>query len=174
MEFLRFLLFTWMSAKKTEFNDLNAYWLVGFVDGEGCFSVSFNRKPSMVLGIEARPSFSVSQKSHSYEVLESIQNYLGCGGIRFSKSDGTYKFEVRSLAQLRANVLPFFLTYRLLTNKRHDFEKFEEVCDLIAGGQHLNVAGLSKIVELAYAMNGSGKRKYSKEELLKFFNKLKL
>src|SRR5690554_2673959 len=160
--------------EKIKFNDQNVYWLVGFVDGEGCFSVSFNRKSGMACGIEVRPSLSVSQKSHSYEVLEGIQDYLGCGGIRFSKSDGTYKFEVRSLSHLRGSVIPFFLTYRLLTNKRNDFEIFKRVCDLVAEGQHLNIVGLTKIIGLAYTMNGSGKRKYSKEELLKFLNKLKL
>ena|SRR5690554_2222426 len=160
--------------EKIKFNDRNAYWLAGFVDVEGCFSISFNRRPGMVCGIEVRPSFSVSQKAHSYEVLEGIQDYLGCGGIRFSKGDGTYKFEVRSLAKLRDSVIPFFSTYKLLTNKKNDFEIFRKVCDLVAEGQHLNVDGLVKIIELSYPMNGSGKRKYSKEELLRSLNKLKL
>lgn len=160
--------------KKFSFNEKNIYWIVGFIDGEGCFSVSFNKKSTLSCGIEVRPSFSVSQKAHSYIALENIQNYFKCGNIRFDRKDGTYKFEVRSLVELRKIIIPFFNKYSLLTKKKVDFETFQVICNLVAECQHLNIIGIEKIISLAYTMNGSGKRKYTKEELLKFLNKLKL
>lgn len=161
------------NLKKTNFTEANIYWIVGFIDGEGCFSVSFNKKSTLSCGIEVRPSFSVSQKAHSYISLENIQNYFKCGNIRFDKKDGTYKFEVRSLNDLRKIIIPFFNKYNLLTKKKLDFETFQIICNLVAECQHLNIKGIEKIISLAYTMNG-GKRKYTEEELLKFLNKLKL
>ena len=41
-------------------------------------------------------------------VLEKIQKRFGCGAIRYSANDGTYKYEVRSLDDLLTYILPFF------------------------------------------------------------------
>jgi hypothetical protein len=160
--------------KKIKFIESNLYWIVGFIDGEGCFSISFNKKESMPCGIEVRPSFSVSQKAHSLVALENIKEYFNCGNIRYDKKDGTYKYEIRSLTEIRREVIPFFSKYELITKKKYDFESFKKICSLIAEGQHLNPQGLKQIIQLAYSMNGSGKRKYKLEELLKFVDKLKI
>src|SRR5207249_8338873 len=40
--------------------DLPSY-ISGFVDGEGCFTVSIAPRPTLVVGWEVRPSLSVSQ-----------------------------------------------------------------------------------------------------------------
>jgi len=34
---------------------LSAEWVVGFVDGEGCFFVGVNRQPSMTIGWQVLP-----------------------------------------------------------------------------------------------------------------------
>ena len=149
-------------------------WICGFVDGEGCFSISFNFKRSMPEGIEVRPSFSISQKSHSLESLEIIKEYFQCGGIRYSSKDGTYKFEVRSIQDLKMKILPFFRENNLYTKKNKDFLVFDEVCKSILSGQHLNKDGLKEILIKSYKMNGSGKRKHLLEDLLKFIGELKV
>jgi len=162
-----------VNLKKIKFVESNIYWIVGFVDGEGCFHISFNKKSSMPCGLEVRPSFSISQKAHSLQSLENIKDFFNCGGIRFDRRDGTFKFEVRSIKDIKECILPFFSKYELLTKKSYDFETFKKICIMILEGQHLNILGLTEIIELSYTMNGSGKRKYTKEELLTFINKLK-
>lgn len=140
-------------------------WIVGFIDGEGCFSVSFTKREKLTLGIEVRASFSVSQKAHSTSSLKIIENYFKCGGIRFSRNDGTNKYEVRNFADLTHTILPFFKNYPLLTNKQKDFEIFERICSLIKQNQHLSKDGLIQIIELAYQTNLSGTTRYTKEQL---------
>ena len=142
-------------------------WIIGFVDGEGCFCVSFSKKARLTCQLEVRPSFSVSQKSYSLKSLQKIQSFFDCGGIRYSKSDGTYKFEVRDFNDLKTKILPFFEKYEFQTAKQKDFVLFSEICSLIRQSLHLNPQGLSQIIEKAYQMNGSGKKRYTKEELLK-------
>ena len=160
-----------LSSRKEEFF---IGWICGFVDGEGCFCVSFNFRDSMPCGIEVRPSFSISQKSHSLESLQILMDHFGCGGIRYSSKDGTYKYEVRSIKDLNQKILPFFRKHSRFTKKKEDFYIFDEVCKLILSGQHLNKSGLRDIVIKSYKLNGSGKRKHTLEVLLKFIDELKV
>ena len=82
-----------------------SWYVTGFADGEGCFCVSFNLRSRFVTGIEVRPSFMIAQNKRSVEVLKEIQAYFGCGGLRFVKSDQTYKFEVRKTQDLMKKVI---------------------------------------------------------------------
>ena len=100
-----------------------AWYITGFVDGEGCFCVSFNLRGKLSVGVEVRPSFSVSQNKKSLEVIKMIQEYFGCGGIRFDKKDQTYKYEVRSINDLVNKIIPNFERFPLKTHKKEDFER---------------------------------------------------
>lgn len=146
--------------------DINSY-ITGFTDGEGCFSVSFSHRKKMNFGIEVRPSFSVSQNRRNLEIIKEFRNFFGCGGIRFSKIDQNYKYEVRSLENLVKVIIPHFQKYPLRTSKEKDFNLFTQICSLMNQNLHLNRDGLINIIDIAYQMNESGKRKYSKQELLK-------
>ncbi len=144
-----------------------AWYLTGFVDGEGCFSVSFNKRHKLKTGIEVRPSFSIGQNKRSLPVLERAKSYFGCGAIRFSRYDQTYKYEIRSIGEIRKCIIPHFKKYPLQTSKLNDFATFSWICDEIAASRHLNRDNLAAIIDRAYTMNESGKRKYTKAELLK-------
>jgi hypothetical protein len=143
-------------------------WVSGFVDGEGCFSVSFNRAAKLARGIEVRPSFSISQNERSRASIDAFEKYFEGGAVRFSRSDRTYKYETRSLDHIRSNVIPFFKQYPFKTNKQKDFMIFAEICDLMAQSQHLNVKGLTHIIQQAYLMNEAGARKYTQAQLISF------
>jgi LAGLIDADG endonuclease len=97
--------------------DLNSY-ISGFVDGEGCFYVSFQPSTRHRFGWEVRPSFSVSQNADRAELLYMIQEKWECGFIRPDRSDKTLKFEIRNVSELVATVLPHFSTYPLLSSKK--------------------------------------------------------
>ena len=83
-------------------------YISGYVDGEGCFSVSFSKREKFLVGWETKPSFSVSQNEDRAQILFLMQKEL-----------------------------------------------------------HKNKDGLRKILDLAFQMNPSGKRKYTKAEMQK-------
>jgi hypothetical protein len=145
--------------------DLASY-ISGFVDGEGCFCVSFQPSRRHRLGWEVRPSFSVSQNADRAELLSVIQERWGCGFIRPDRSDKTLKFEVRNVRDLVEKVLPHFRTTPLASSKQADVMRFERICMLICEGQHQSPSGFGEIVRIAMEMNPSGKRKYSAGEIL--------
>ena len=144
---------------------LSAY-ISGYVDGEGCFTVSISPRAKLAVGWEVRPSLSVSQNGDRAEVLQLIQAHLGCGSIRPDRSDKTLKWETRRLEDILDRVIPHFEGFPLLSGKRLDFEQFTQVCHLMAMGEHRTTAGLTRIVELAAQMNPSGRRRYAAEEIL--------
>ena len=141
-------------------------YITGYADGEGCFTVTFNRRPKMLIGWELRPSFSVSQNEDRRQVLDLMKEYFGCGYIRRDFSDKTVKFEIRDHRELMTKVIPHFTIFSLLSRKQKDFELFKEICERVDKAEHLTRNGFTKIVELAYQMYGSGKRRRTKEEIL--------
>ena len=143
-------------ARETHFPS----YLSGYVDGEGCFTVSFSPRPTLRVGWETRPSLSVSQNGDRAEVLHEISEYFGCGTIRPDRSDQTLKWEVRSLRLVVTNVLPHFRRYPLRSSKQHDVVVFDDICCRMLHGEHLDPNGLAEIVRLAGTMNPSGRRAY--------------
>ena len=146
--------------------DLASY-ITGFVDGEGCFSVSFTYRPKLTLPVEVRPSFAVAQNERSRAVLEQLQDWFKCGSIRYSKNDQTFKYEVRSVGELAVRVIPHFERYPLWTAKKQDFELWRSIVKAMEQKQHLEANGLQAIIAQAYAMNISGKRRYQQSYLLR-------
>ncbi len=145
--------------------DVDSY-ISGFVDGEGCFCVSFQPSRRHRLGWEARPSFSVSQNADRAQLLYVIMERWGCGSIRPDRSDRTVKFEVRKVGELMSVVLPHFERRPLMSSKQQDLELFGLVCSAIADGDHQTRDGFERIVRTAMRMNSSGRRKYSADEIL--------
>lgn len=141
-------------------------YISGYSDGEGCFSVSFLKREKLTIGIETRPSFSVSQNEDRSEVLHLMQDTFGCGHMRRDYSDKTVKYEVRKLSDLCDIIIPHFRMYPLLSGKQHDFELFAQVCQLMEAGKQHTKSGMRQIIAFAFQMNPSGKRKYTQGELL--------
>ena len=151
-----------------------AEYISGFADGEGCFSVSFSKRSKFLVGWETKPSFSVGQNYDRAEVLHLMQKHFGCGFMRRDYKDKTLKYEVRSLQDLIDAVIPHFEKYPLLSAKQNDFLNFREICLLMQNGEHLTLKGLRKITALAFKMNGSGKRKYSRRKILNVASQMKI
>ena len=142
-------------------------YISGYVDGEGCFSISFSKREKFLVGWETKPSFSVSQNEDRAQILFLMQKLFKCGFIRRDYSDKTLKYEVRSLNDLIEKIIPNFERFSLLSAKQKDFNYFKKVCFLMQRNLHKEKTGLKKILQLAFEMNSSGKRKYTKAEMQK-------
>jgi hypothetical protein len=142
-------------------------YISGFVDGEGCFSITIQKSSNVKLGIQVIPEFHVSQHQNRTEVLKVIKNQLGCGYIKpndyRNPKDQTSVYVVRNINDLRNKVIPFFKKSPLISIKQKDFEKFARVVSLMKDSRHLEKKGLIAILKIAYSMNFSGK--YRKQRL---------
>ena len=55
---------------------LDPWWIVGFVDGEGCFSVSTFKNSTTRSGYQTLFEFVVTQGERSKSALEAIKSYF--------------------------------------------------------------------------------------------------
>src|SRR3954454_17602550 len=133
-------------------------WLVGFVDGEGCFSCPIFRQRSMKLGWQVQPSFTVVQAASSRNVLDAMVSFFGCGAVYVNRRhdnhrEDLYRFHVSRFSSLRDVIVPFFESNPLRTAKRVNFVKFAEIIRLMDQGAHRTVPGLVEIAQIAETMN---------------------
>jgi hypothetical protein len=151
---------------------LDPWYVTGLAEGEGCFCISFAVRPKLKVGLEARPSFSLSLNARDRDLLEGLQAFFECGWIRESRSDRTFKYEARSIADLVRRVVPHFEAYPLRGAKRRSFSGFAQACQMIGQGDHLRSEGMAEIVRIAYEMN-LGKRRQSASALLRTLSEVK-
>ena len=121
----------------------------------------------MKLGIEVRPSFSVSQHQRSKNIILFLQKHFACGGVRYSRRDQNFKFEVRSIEDLVKIIIPHFKKFPLQTSKKDDFEVFDKICSLIYSNHHLSKEGMIEIIKLSEKINVAGNKKFNRNDLLK-------
>ena len=131
---------------------LEAQWVTGFVDGEGCFHVGINPHREMTAGFQVLPEFTVVQHERDVQVLHALKGFFGCGVVRRNHGD-RLAYRVRSKEHLLQRIVPFFVEHPLKSRKRADFEKFRRVVLMMEAGDHLTVEGVEKIRRLAAQMN---------------------
>jgi len=151
---------------------LDPWFVTGLTEGEGCFCISLAIRAKLRTGLEVRPSFSLSLNEKDLELLEDLQAFFGCGWIRRSKGDRTFKYEARSIADLTDVILPHFDRFPLRGYKAKSRAGFSHVCRMVEQGDHLQRDGLRKIVGIAYRMN-LGKRRHSQATILKVLDEVK-
>ena len=131
---------------------LDAQWITGFVDGEGCFHVGINPHAEMTAKYQVLPEFTVVQHKRDVQILHALKDYFGCGVVRTNHGD-RMAYRVRSQEHLLERIVPFFIKHPLKTKKRMDFEKFRDVLLKMKKGEHLMLKGIEEIRCIASQMN---------------------
>jgi hypothetical protein len=131
---------------------LDAQWITGFVDGEGCFHVGINPHKEMTTGFQVLPEFTVVQHKRDVQILHALKSHFGCGVVRVNHGD-RMAYRVRGLKHLLERIVPFFVKHPLKTQKNVDFRKFRRVLLLMEAGDHLKPEGVEAIRRIAVQMN---------------------
>lgn len=117
------------------------FWIVGFVDGEGCFYIKVTKTKRVSL------AFSITQDSRDSELFNIIKDYLNCGVIeKVSTRPNEVNLIVYSLKELVIKIIPLFVKYPLITQKQIDFNYLKEISSLMLNKEHLTEEGLNKIL----------------------------
>ena len=132
--------------------ELDAQWIVGFVDGEGCFHVGINPHPEMSAGFQVLPEFTVVQHERDVQVLHALKAYFGCGVVRRNNGD-RMAWRVRGHEHLSKYIVTFFEKHPLKSRKRVEFIKFREIVLLMNRGEHLTREGVERIRVITEQMN---------------------
>ena len=94
-------------------------WLVGFVDGDGTFSIiRQNNKWNL--------TFKIGQSTYNLRVLHFIKKELNYGSLYIEKEGTIANFRIRDLKVLESIIFPIFDKYPLLTSKHFNYIKFKQ------------------------------------------------
>jgi hypothetical protein len=153
------------SADNQQERPCSEQWVVGFVDGEGCFAISVVRNRVCRLGWQVQHEFSVTQAEPSLHSLELLRQFFGVGTLipnnRHDNHRGRmWRFSVKRRTDLVEVVVPFFEDHPLRTAKRADFDRFSQVLQMMQAGEHLTEAGLRRIAAQTERMNRRQRSRY--------------
>ena len=152
------------SAENQQERLIQIGWIVGFVDGEGCFSINLVRQAGSATrkgyktGYQVGHTFAVVQGAKSLDSLETLRKFFGVGTLSLNRRhdnhrEHLYRYLVNRRDDLIRVIIPFFRQYPLQTAKRTDFNKFAYCVERMSEGHHLTQAGLIEMIEVAQTMN---------------------
>lgn len=139
----------------------SAQWVLGFIDGEGCFHVAIQKNNTLRCGYQVQLQFCITQHIQDRELMDQLILFCfslwGKEGVGTVNSDGPLKvqYRIRGMDDLEYHLFPFLEKNPLLTKKRLDYEQFRAVHALMRKGLHLTPEGLAQIRLIKGLMNRS-------------------
>ena len=155
--------------KPSQISIKDAYYIVGFSDGEGSFNISFRKRQDHLIGWKIAPVFNVSQKE--LVPLTFIKKHLKCGTMRYRK-DGVWVYEVNNKNALENQIIPFFEHYKPISNdKKLAVRNLKKILDILKKSEQTpNEMEFKKILKLRNdAHSNMSKRTYTDDDLLERF-----
>lgn len=119
---------------------LNPQWIIGFVDGEGCFNVDVHIHRDMRYGIQIQTEFCIVQHERDIDLLYRLKNQFGCGTVAVNRRDATsvrYHWRVKNIQHAVNIIIPFFEKHKLITKKNIEFQRWRDICLKMGEGYHL-------------------------------------
>ena len=120
---------------------LNTSWITGFTNGDGCFSLGFQKSSTHRLGATCYPGFIITQHGRDKVLLERIATSLDCGSVSSPRADNCCYFKVTGLSIITNKIVPFFTDHRLYGAKALDFRDFHKGITIMNQGGHLTETG---------------------------------
>ena len=144
---------------------LNPYYLVGFIDGEGCFSISLCKHKTLKQRKEVRLAFEIELRNDDREILERVRDTLKCGQI-YKLDYERYgwrphvKYKISKFSDIADKLIPFLKKYPLQAKKAKSFKIFVKAMELMKNREHLTVKGIQKFEKLQQRMRKIGKKNF--------------
>ena len=101
------------STKRIDNTNLYPWFITGFTDGEGCFTLSVRKNSNLNCGWESYASFTIGVDKKDKDLLNAIQGYFGVGKVVKGEKD-VYRYVVRRLNDLDV-IIGHFNKYPLIT-----------------------------------------------------------
>lgn len=131
---------------------INPWFVTGFIDGEGCFSINIISCKKSKTGWRVQLFFEIHLDAKDKAILEQIQIYFGGIGRIYQYRNSGVKFAIFTAKELQV-IVNHCEKYPLITQKRGDFELWKKVLKLFLDKEHLIKDGLHKIVAIKASVN---------------------
>jgi hypothetical protein len=146
-----YIIFTYNKFIHITRSTLDPWFVTGFVDAEGCFTLGIIKNDNYITGYQIQAIFKISLHGKDYDLLCQIRDYFGVGKIT-KHGDTTMQYLVRSLKDLDI-IISHFDTYPLISQKWADYKLFKQAITLIKNKEHLTKEGFKKVLSLKASIN---------------------
>lgn len=125
-------------------------WLLGFIEGSGCFSIVI-RKSSTTVGYQTIADFTLKLPASQRDLLEKIQKTLKVG--RLYENGDEVILKATKLSDARA-LATFFTPHSFVSEaKKKEFANWKKCVSLMNKGSHTTKNGLLEIARLRDALH---------------------
>ncbi len=130
-------------------SSLNPYWVSGFIDGDGSFTVYLEPNTSyanlrLIIGLNQRESFLIQK------ILEFFGNK---GRINFSSDKQVVYYTIGNIKDLSEKIIPHFDKYKLIGYKNIHYLIWKDIFNKVKSKAHLTEEGINQIKELRSKLN---------------------
>ena len=148
------------------FMKLNPLYVVGLIEGEGCFCITISKHKTNKSGLDPRLMFEVEMIIDDKPLLEKLQKTFRCGHIYVLNYERYgwrphVKYAIKNQKHIEGVLIPFFKKYKLVGKKKKDFDYFCEASKIFETGQHRTKEGIIKLKKIQSKMNLRKKLKVS-------------
>lgn len=133
--------------------DLNPYWVSGFICAEGCFNIVLSQSYKLKAGYRASLRFILTQNNRDTELMYKISDLFKSGSIKCSDRDNTVELRITEFQALKNILVPFLDKYPLIGAKALEYNDFKTVLELMDNKVHLTKEGYNQIMAIKDGMN---------------------
>jgi len=143
-------------------DQLNPYWVSGFVAGDGGFSVIVKETEENKFK-DVHYGLYITQSIRDIELIKKFVEFFKCGRVyKINITSNKSVFAIQDLQSILYKVIPHFDKYNLENSKQLDFLCYKKAIFIIKSKNHFTKEGIQKIKSLSSKIN-SNRRKISNE-----------
>nr|QCW06929.1 hypothetical protein [Drechslerella brochopaga] len=131
---------------------LDLRFIVGFIDGEGSFSLQLTKDNNYSAGWRLKPSFGIGLDKKDLELLKFIQFSLKNLGNITKQGNEKFQWRISSKKDL-ISLIEILDKYSLITQKWSDYQLFKQAFEMYLNKEHLTIEGIKKLVAIKTYMN---------------------
>jgi hypothetical protein len=134
-----------ISSNIVNYNLLDPWWVTGYTDGEGCFTIKTIAAKTTKIGYTVRLTYQISVHPSDIEILYKLKAYFNnVGNIIITKNYVSYR--VTNLSDIINVIIPHFEAYPLQSTKIVSYCLFYAVATIMKNNNHVTLKGYREIL----------------------------
>lgn len=139
-----------VNTKRPKLNKLDPWFITGFADAEGCFSIELYKDSKAKFKYTPRLVFLINLHVKDLPILLSIKDTLGLGTV--STKGKVTSYTVKNFKDL-AVIVNHFKLYPLVSSKYLMYHYWLQAYNIMATKEHFNYQGMTKLATLKNLTN---------------------
>ena len=137
-------------TKRPKLNKLDPWFITGFADAEGCFSIELYKDSKAKFKYTPRLVFGINLHVKDLPILLSFKDTLGVGTV--STKGKVTNYTVKAFKDL-AVIVNHFKLYPLVSSKYLVYQYWLQAYNIMATKEHFNYQGMTKLATLKNLTN---------------------